>query len=121
MVVVERNIVRLVSDTLRPLLMRMLLEGREIDRILTSKKVDSSKRYKSLSRLMRTQCCGLVVGWKVLSLRGSMSEFGADGEKEKRGGEWKEEEEYMPIPRPESCVEKASVEASVCVESTWCV
>ena len=50
-----------------------------------------------------------------------MSECGGGEEKEKRGGEWKEEEEYMPIPRPESCVEKTSVDASVCIEPAWCV
>ena len=35
----------------------------------------------------------------------------------KRGGESKEEEEYINSPRSESCVEKASVDGRVCIET----
>ena len=83
-------------------------------------RVDSSERFDLCPRLMRTQFWRLVTGWKVLRLSESMSDFGAGEEKEKRGGEEKEEED-MPISRPESCVGKASVDASVCIEPTWCV
>ena len=53
MEVVDRNIVRLVSDTVKPLMVWMLSESsgerRQKDGVLPSKKVDSRKRFESLS------------------------------------------------------------------------